>query len=177
MAVIDRLRLPLVVALAVLLQGTVAAAVRIDGVHPDLMLVVLTVAAARGRASRGALLGFVIGIVTDLFVSTPFGLSALSDTLVGFGVATLTSERAKGSARAALSAAGLGSAAGIALYGALGSLLGQAQMLGPGLLRAAVIVGAVNLVLAWPVARLLAWASPSQRRSPLERTGAVAARR
>ena len=54
--------------------------------------VFLTVAVATGLvtgAEGGALMGFAVGMVADLFVQTPLGLSALTFSLVGFTVGSL----------------------------------------------------------------------------------------
>jgi rod shape-determining protein MreD len=77
-----------VVVVAVLLQSTVLAELRLAGVRPDLLvLTVVAVAMASGPTS-GAVFGFSAGLVGDLLFDLPVGVSALVYTAVGFAVGT-----------------------------------------------------------------------------------------
>jgi rod shape-determining protein MreD len=78
-----------VVVVAVLLQSTVLAELRLAGVRPDLLvLTVVAVAMASGPTS-GAVFGFSAGLVGDLLFDLPVGVSALVYTAVGFAVGTV----------------------------------------------------------------------------------------
>jgi rod shape-determining protein MreD len=82
------LMLAAVVVVAVLLQSTVLAELRLAGVRPDLLvLTVVAVAMASGPTS-GAVFGFSAGLVGDLLFDLPVGVSALVYTAVGFAVGT-----------------------------------------------------------------------------------------
>jgi rod shape-determining protein MreD len=73
-----------VVVVAVLLESTVLAGLRIGGVRPDVLVIaVVAVAMASGPAS-GAAFGFSAGLVADLLFDLPVGVSALVYTVVGF---------------------------------------------------------------------------------------------
>ena len=91
-------------------------------------------------------MGFGTGLVADLFLPTPFGLSALVGCLVGFavGVATLALDRTAWwlPPVAALGASALYEV----IYAVLGSVLGQPQMLHVDLLRIVVVVSVANAV-------------------------------
>lgn len=63
--------------------------VRAFGVVPDVMVLAVAVVAAREGAEVGAGFGFAAGVLIDLFLEVPVGLSALSYTLVGYGIGTL----------------------------------------------------------------------------------------
>src|SRR5580700_8387383 len=91
----DVARIGLVLALFVTVQQTLILDLRVGGVHPDIMVLLPIVAGIVGGPSRGASMGFGSGLVADLFLPTPFGLSALVGCLVGFavGVATLALDR------------------------------------------------------------------------------------
>ena len=82
----DVARVGLVVAAFVTLQQTLVLDVRIGGVHPDIMVLFPIVAGIVGGPARGASMGFGTGLVADLFLPTPFGLSALVGCLIGFAV-------------------------------------------------------------------------------------------
>ncbi len=142
-------------------QQTLMLDLHLGGVHPDVMVLLPILAGVVGGPSRGALMGFASGLVADLFLPTPFGLSALVGSLVGFavGLATLALDR---SARWIPPVAALaGSALYEVLYGALGSVLGQPQMLHVDFVRIVLAVSVVNALLALPAMRLVAWGMPA----------------
>ncbi|MDQ3896073.1 MAG: rod shape-determining protein MreD, partial [Actinomycetota bacterium] len=82
-----RLRLPLMLVTALLIQTTVLSRMRFWGVMPDFMLLVAVAAGITAGPTRGPALGFTSGMLIDLFLPTPLGLSALVFTLVAYGVA------------------------------------------------------------------------------------------
>lgn len=63
--------------------------VRLFGVVPDIVVVAVAAVAAREGAEVGAAFGFAAGVIVDLFLEVPLGLSALSYTIVGYGIGTL----------------------------------------------------------------------------------------
>ena len=63
----------LVVVVALALQLTVVLDVRVSGVHPDLMVGLAIAAGLAGGTQRGAIIGFLSGVVLDLFLPTPLG--------------------------------------------------------------------------------------------------------
>ena len=63
--------------------------IHIDQVRPDAMLLLTIVSALIAGPERGAVLGFAAGVLVDLTLQTPFGLSALVLCLVGFAVGQL----------------------------------------------------------------------------------------
>jgi len=157
----DAARVVLVVLLFVTLQETLVLDLRVGGVHPDLMILLPIVAGIAGGPARGATMGFGAGLVADLFLPTPFGLSALVGSLVGFGVGVATVALDRSAFWLPPVAALAGSAAYEGLYAVLGSVLGQPQMLHVDLLRIIVVVSVTNAVLAIPALRLVTWALPA----------------
>jgi rod shape-determining protein MreD len=153
----DAARLSLVVFGFVVVQGTVMLDLRIGGVHPDVMVLLPIVVGIIGGPSRGATIGFGTGLVADLFLPTPFGLSALVGCLVGFAVGLATVALDRSAWWLAPVAALGGSALYEVTYGALGSVLGQPQMLHVALVRIVVVVSVTNAVLALPAVRLMSW--------------------
>ena len=171
-------RLSLVVLLFVVVQETVMLNIRIGGVHPDIMVLLPIVAGLVGGPSRGATIGFGTGLVSDLFLPTPFGLSALIGCLVGFGIGLATQALDRTAGWLAPVAALGGSALYEVTYGALGSVLGQPQMLHVALARIVVVVSVTNAVLALPAVRLMSWcmARTSTEGMPMSDAGVGAAR-
>ena len=87
------MRRPLVLAavrvVAVLLQSTGLAGLRLAGVRPDVLVLAVVAVAMASDATTGAVFGFVAGLVADLLFDLPVGVSALVYTAVGFAVGTL----------------------------------------------------------------------------------------
>jgi rod shape-determining protein MreD len=78
------LRLPLVVVTFVVLAHTSFAATPIDGVHVDLMALLVSTVAVVGGRELAVVVGFVAGLAADAFLTTPFGLSSFAFALVGY---------------------------------------------------------------------------------------------
>jgi rod shape-determining protein MreD len=171
-------RLSLVVFIFLVVQETVMLDLRIGGIHPDIMVLLPIVAGIIGGPSRGAGIGFSTGLVSDLFLPTPFGLSALVGCLVGFGVGLATIALDRSAWWLAPLAALGGSALYEVTYGALGSVLGQPQMLHVALARIVIVVSVTNAVLAIPAMRLVKWgmAEASTEGMPTSDVGVGAAR-
>ena len=153
-------RVVLVVALFVVVQQTLVLDLRIGGVHPDIMVLLPILAGIIGGPSRGAAMGFVAGLAADLFLPTPFGLSALVATLGGFAVGEATLAVDRTAVWLPVVAALGGSALYEVVYAVLGSVLGQPQMLHTDVLRIVVVVSVANAVLAVPAMRVVNWALP-----------------
>jgi rod shape-determining protein MreD len=153
----DVARVGLVVAVFVTLQQTLVLDLRIGGVHPDIMVLLPIVAGIVGGPARGASMGFGAGLVADLFLPTPFGLSALVGCLIGFGVGAATLPLDRTAPWLPPFAALAGSALYEVIYAVLGSVLGQPQMLHVGVARIVLVVSVVNAVLALPALRAVAW--------------------
>lgn len=157
----DLARITLVVLLFVAVQQTLMLDLRVGGVHPDIMVLLPIVAGIIAGPARGGTMGFATGLVSDLFLPTPFGLSALVGTMIGFavGVVTLAVDR---TARWLPPVVALGASALYeVIYPLLGSVLGQPQMVHTDLLRIVLVVSITNAVLALPALRLVQWALPA----------------
>jgi rod shape-determining protein MreD len=156
----DAAKVIVVVLLFLTVQQTLMLDIRISGIHPDIMVVLPIAAGIIGGPSRGAIMGFGSGLVADLFLPTTFGLSALIGCLVGFGVgmATVALDR---SAWWLPPLAALGASAVYEVaYAAVGSILGQPQMLHVDIVGIVLVVSIVNALVAVPAVRLVGWALP-----------------
>jgi rod shape-determining protein MreD len=83
------LALAAVLVVAVLIQSTVLARLRLGGVRPDLLVLAVVSVAVATDPATGAVFGFVAGLVADLLFDLPVGVSALVYTAVGFAVGTV----------------------------------------------------------------------------------------
>lgn len=153
-----RVKFPLFLLAALLLHESLFATIRVGSVRPHLMLLVAVAGAIAGGAERGAVIGFVCGLLSDVFLRTPLGLSALTFTLVCFAVGSFQSSVIRSSWWIPSVTAFIASAGGILLYGLLGAILGRSEFVRPVILVVAAVVGAVNAVLAPVVVKAMSWA-------------------
>jgi len=154
-------RLFMLIVLVLIIQYTVGLDLRIAGAHPDLMLLLPIAAGVVGGPEIGAATGFAAGIATDLLLPTPFGLSALVYSMVGFAVGYVMdagASRREGfwwlTPLIALAASG----AAVMLYAVLGAVLGQEQMVKVDLAAVVTVVAVVNAVLSPLACRMMGWA-------------------
>lgn len=153
-----RLRLPLAVLLVLTLQNAVLQDMRVSDIHPDAMLLFAIAAGIVGGSEAGALVAFAVGLVADLFVQTPLGLSALSFALVAFAVGALQASLIRSSWWITPLTALLGSAAGVVLFVVIGAVLGQTHLMSDDVPLVVAAVAVMNAVLALPAVRLAGWA-------------------
>lgn len=122
---VARLRIALLLAVAILLQTTFASDLRVGGVAPDFMLLLTVCAGLCGGASQGSLVGFFAGLLADLFLAgTPVGLTALAFCLTGFLVGALRTNLLPAGRIMTVLVAFLGTAAGVVIYLAVSGLVG-----------------------------------------------------
>lgn len=151
-----RFRLPIMLLAALLLQTTLLSQLRIFGVMPDLMLLVAVAGGITAGATRGAALGFACGMLIDLFLPTPLGLSALVFTLVGYGVGVANTGVLRSAWYIPVLTAGGASMVGVTLYALIGSVLGE-RMIDGHLITIALVVGVFNAVLAPVAVKFVDW--------------------
>jgi rod shape-determining protein MreD len=156
----DVARSTLVIAVALVVQHTILDSVRVGGAHPDLMLLLPVAAGYAAGPDRGAVFGFITGLVADLFLPTPFGLSALVGCLLGFSTGLATRGLVRSSWWLPPVVAAGATAAGMGAYAILGAVLGDPAMLRTYLAPALVIGTPSAALLALPLLRFVAWAVP-----------------
>jgi rod shape-determining protein MreD len=162
-----RLRMPLMFITALLLQTTVLSRLRLFGVMPDFMLLVAVAGGITAGPTRGAALGFVSGMLIDLFLPTPLGLSALVFTLVGYWVGIANTGVLRSAWYIPVLTAGAASVAGVVCYALAGSVLGE-RMINGHLITIAAVVGLSNAVLAPLAVKLVDWSFGSLKAAPLK---------
>ena len=162
-------RLAFVIFLALMAQSTVLVALRIHGVHPDIVWLLPITAALLDGPETGAIVGFWSGLAFDFVLPTPFGLSALVATLLGYAVGSLTTSADPRAWWPRPVAAFTGSVAADMLFAVLGAIVGQEQMVRVNFGALVVVVGMSSVVLGPVVYTLMRWAlaGTSNRRSPV----------
>ncbi len=139
--------------------GRIAAIIglRIGGVRPDFMLGLAVVAAVIAGPEVGAVAGFSGGLLVDLFVNTPFGLTGLVACVVAYVLGSVTQTFGSGPRWALPFEIAAASAVAEVSWAALGTVLGLPGLLRPHLLIVVAVVATINGALALPVATLLRW--------------------
>ena len=157
-----RVRLPLVVFVALSLHLSLFLATRVGDAHPRVLLLMAIAAGFLTGSERGAVIGFALGVLADLFVQTPFGLSALTYALVGFTVGGLQSGIIRAAWWIPSLTAMVASFVGVLAYALLGALIGQPYAVSLHLVTVAAGVGLMNAVLAPFVVWAMSWALTSE---------------
>ena len=130
------------------------------GVQADLMLLAAIAAGIAAGPERGAAIGFASGLLYDLMLQTPFGLSALTYALMAYLVGGLQDSVLRASWWIPVATATAASFLGVILYGVLGTVLGE-SIVGWDLLRVALIVALLNTLFAPVVVKAMRWATGS----------------
>lgn len=156
-------RLVLVGLLALALQTTFFADLTVFGVVAQVMLCLAAASGVSGGSERGALTGFALGLMFDLVLSSPLGLTALVYGLAGFlagYIESLSVERPWW-----LSAAVVGAASASATFAhpVLANWIGLEGWLTVRVLRIALVVSLVNAILAPLAVPLMRWALAIRR--------------
>lgn len=117
----------LVVLTAVLLQTTIFAprSLSLFGVSPDLLLVLVVSLSLLEGPITGAVAAFGGGLLRDLLLDAPKGMTGLSYLLVAYTIGALRPYVQSTSVFVPVAAVVVGSVAGTALYDVLNVLLGQ----------------------------------------------------
>jgi rod shape-determining protein MreD len=161
-----KVKVPALLLAMFVVNTSLLGTIHIDQVRPDAMLLLTVIGALVAGPERGAILGFAAGVLVDLTLQTPFGLSALVLCLVGFAVGQLHSAILRSSWWIPPVTAALGSALGVALFVLIGAIIGESELLQPGLAHLAIVAGLValmNCVLAAPVWSMTRWAFKSNQ--------------
>jgi uncharacterized membrane protein len=126
------------------------------------MLLLAVCAGFVAGPDEGALVGFVAGLLSDLFLqNTPFGLMALAACLAGYVVGWARANFLRPHPAIVPVVAAGGTALGVLLFVAIGYVVGQAQLVAPGekwVAQVAFIEACYAAVFALPAAMLMGWA-------------------
>lgn len=148
----------MVIVTALLLQSTVFADLRLLGVRPELLYLVTIVLALLEGPNEGSIVGFASGLAQDFLLNEPKGITALTLTLVGYGVGMARQFIVSPSPLLPTAIVFVGTAAGIAFQEVVSFLLGTFDHPVTYALKVAVLSAAYNAVLtpiAYPLLRRL----------------------
>jgi rod shape-determining protein MreD len=151
-------RVAFVIFLVLMVQQTIMVALRVGGVHPDLLWLLPITAALADGPETGGIVGFWAGLAFDLVLPTPFGLSALVGCLLGYAVGVLTAAVDPRTTWLKPVAALTGSVAADMLFAVLGAILGQPQMVQIDFVALFFMISISSVIFVLPVSRLMRWA-------------------
>jgi rod shape-determining protein MreD len=121
------LSLAAIIVTALLLQSTIFAQMKLFGVRPELMYLVTILIAIIEGPGEGMVVGFVGGLAQDFMLNSPKGLTALTLTLLGYGIGLTRQYITSPSPLLPTVLVGIGTAAGVLFYEVVGFLLGQVE--------------------------------------------------
>lgn len=152
------LRAGLVVLVAIVLHTAVFPQLRIADVRPDVMLLLAVLGGLAAGPQVGAVFGFACGLAVDLLAQTPVGLTALTFSLVGYGVGTFQGVLLRSAVWLTPAVAAAASAIGVLVFAVLGAMLGQSHLITSSTLAVIALVAIFNAVFALPASRAVVWA-------------------
>ena len=162
------LKLVPVVLVALILQLTVLVEVRVAGVAPELPALVAVLAGLFGGAHRGSMIAFVVGLLWDVYLSTPLGLAAVSFSLVAYALGGITEDLFHDTRIQTIAVALIGTAASVSGYALLGAVMGQRGLVDDDLLRIVLLSSVMNALISVPAAPAVRWAlARAKSRPPL----------
>jgi rod shape-determining protein MreD len=156
---IRRVRLVLVVITLVVLQTTVFTHLRVFGAVPDLCLVATVAIGYEEGPQTGALFGFLSGLVLDLFLASPAGLSALANACTGYGVGVFQGGLVRESRLLPVILGGIGGLVGGTIFVVVGGIAGQSGYLTLTSVRIVLVAAIYDAVVAPLVFPFVRWAN------------------
>ena len=151
------LRAGLVLLTAIVLQAAVVSRLGIFGAHADILVLVPIAVALVDGPERGAMAGFVAGLAVDLLSTTPFGLTALAYSVVGFVVGAFQHGVLRNSVVLPVASAVLGAALGVVVWALTATVIGQEGLLDEELLVVIAVVSVWAGILVMPAVRIARW--------------------
>jgi rod shape-determining protein MreD len=147
----DVVVISLALALAVLLQVTIAWDLTLLGGAPDLVCIVLVSIALLRGAEVGALAGFAAGFLLDALSGQPLGLSSFVYSAVGYGAGRYGEKVADHAPLRPLLAVAVGTLVSRTGILAVGAMLGSSASVGEVLSIAVIPAAMIDVLLAIPL--------------------------
>lgn len=156
-------RLTLVGLLVLALQTTLVAEMSVAGVVAQIMLCLAAASGVSGGSERGALAGFALGLMFDLVLSSPLGLTALVYGLAGFLAGYIESLSVEHPWWLSSLVVGASSAVATFAHPVLANWVGLEGWLTVRVFKIALVVSLVNAALAPLAVPLMRWALAIRR--------------
>lgn len=144
-------------ALALVMQLTVFAHIKVMGVAPELLLLFAIMSSVVVGMLRGAQIAFFAGLLWDVYLSSPFGLSAAIFALTAYVVGAVNKGFFRSFRIEVASLAAVATACAVTAYAALVDLMGQGDLLNMELVRIVAIASALNAFMSFICAPVVRW--------------------
>lgn len=151
-------RWSLVLMAVLTLQTALVADLALFDARGDIVLLMAVAAGLVGGPERGAFVGFAGGLMFDLLVQTPFGLSALAYCVTGYAIGSFQSGVLRAAWWIPVLSAVAGSALGVVAFALGGEMVGQPDLVTSDLLAIVGVVATLNALLVLPAMRVARWA-------------------
>lgn len=141
------------------LQTSVFGEMTLNGSKPELLLVIAVALAITEGPAVGAIAGFTFGLLADLVLGLPAGVTALTYTLVAHVVGRIRSQMQAPSAWMPIVLVALSTLVAVLFYGSVSFVLGEESLPVSRVLRHAIQSAIYNGLLTpfvYPVVRVLA---------------------
>jgi len=151
------LRLTIVAFVVLTIQATLCVDLKPFGVTADLMLLGATASGVVAGSQKGALGGFVFGIMFDLYLQTPFGISPLVYGLAGFMAGYVQTLTIDPTWYLSMVTVALSSAAGVGGLALVSQFISLEGRIPADLVRDALAIGTINGLIAPLVMPVQRW--------------------
>ncbi len=151
-------RAGLVVFVALMVQLAAVNPISIWSVSGQALIVLPVAAGLVGGPERGALVGFVTGLAFDVFLVTPFGLTALVWTITGFAVGVAGRNLMRSSSWSVVAFAAIAAPLAIGAFVVIGAILGQEQLLAAPVVPIMVVSTLMTVLMVPIAAPAMRWA-------------------
>jgi rod shape-determining protein MreD len=155
-------RAGLLTLLVVYVQVSVVSQIALFEVRPELLLALVLAIGIEGGSERGALAGFACGLIFDLFVESPFGLTALVLCILGFLAGNMHGRFFSQPWWFNPALAFVGTAVGAQLWVIVGSVFGQPGLTQATVLKVVIVAGLINAAISPFMVRGVRWALEPQ---------------
>lgn len=151
------LRSTLVLITIVLLEVEVLSRLRVFDVAMALVLAVSAASGLTGGPDRGAIFGFLAGLVLDMYLPTPLGLSAASFAIAAYLIGFASGRIVESSLATRIGFVAVGTVIGVCLYVGVGEILGQSGLYNDDFWRILGVIVAMNAVVGAAAVPLTTW--------------------
>ncbi len=151
-------RVPPLLLVVWILHTAVFPQLRVFDVSADVLLLAAIASGVVAGPERGATMGFVAGLLADLLLQTPFGLSALTYCLIGWAVGSMQTRVLHATWWIPVLTAAAATAGGTLLFAALGAVVGQDQLVSMRLVPITGVTALWSAVLSPLFVRVFRWA-------------------
>ena len=151
------MRLVLVIPVFLTLQLSLISELHLLGSTGDVLLLLVLIAAMLTGSRKGAVVAFAIGLSFDLFLQTPFGLSALAYCLSASVVGRLHGALYRSIWWFTPLAVFLGSAGAVMTWVLIGTVFGVPDLLDGRLIGIVLVVSGLNAALSPAALRVMRW--------------------